>query len=389
MPTRAAFAFVFVTVLLDMLALGIMVPVLPKLIVSFSGGDLARAAQYSGLFGFVWAAMQFVVSPALGALSDRFGRRPVILLSNFGMALDYVLMAWAPSLAWLFLGRVLSGVTAATVSTAGAYIADVTPPERRAGRYGLLGAAFGLGFVVGPAIGGLLGAIDLRLPFWVCAGLSFANFLYGLVVLPESLPPERRATGAWANPLSALRVLTERKDMVWLAGGAFLFFLAHEALPAVFVLYTDHAFQWDAGRVGLALGGVGVCSMFVSAVLVGRVVPRLGERWALRIGVAAVAIGFVIQAFAATGWLFMGAIPFIALGGLTSPALQALLSRRVDATAQGRLQGAVASVRGVAGMIGPVLFTQVFAGAIDAFPGAPWLLGAVLLALGFGATLVG
>lgn len=389
MPTRAAFAFVFVTVMLDMLALGIMVPVLPKLIVAFEGGDVARAARVSGLFGFIWAAMQFVVSPALGALSDRFGRRPVILLSNFGMALDYVLMAWAPTLGWLFLGRILSGVTAATVSTAGAYIADVTPVERRARSYGILGAAFGLGFVIGPAVGGLLGAIDLRLPFWVCAGLSLLNFLYGLFVLPESLPPERRAVGAWANPLSGLKVLTGSREVRWLAGAAFLFYLAHEALPAVFVLYTDHAFHWDAGQVGLALGAVGVCSMLVSAVLVGRLVARLGERWTMRIGIVSVGLGFLLQAVAPAQGVFVAAIPFVALGGLTSPALQAVLSKRVDASAQGRLQGAISSLRGVAGMIGPLLFTQVFSGALDVFPGAPWLVGALLFGLALAATLGG
>lgn len=389
MPTRASFVFVFVTVLLDMLALGIMVPVLPKLIVAFSAGDLGRAAEVSGFFGFIWAAMQFLVSPLLGALSDRHGRRPIILLSNLGMALDYVLMAWAPSLGWLFLGRVLSGVTAATVSTASAYIADVTPPEQRAGRYGILGAAFGFGFVVGPAVGGVLGAVDLHLPFWVCAAMSFGNFLYGLLVLPESLPVERRASTAWANPAAGLRVLGDRRDVAWLSLAAFLFYLAHEALPAVFVLYTDRAFAWDTRAVGLSLGAVGVCSMLVSAGLVGRVVPRIGERAALRVGVAAVAVGFLIHTFAPTGPIFVGAIPFIAVGGLMSPSLQALLSKRVGADAQGRLQGAVASLRSVAGMIGPLLFTQVFSRSIDVFPGAPWLVGAGLLLLGLGASLIG
>jgi MFS transporter, DHA1 family, tetracycline resistance protein len=244
LPRRAAFAFVFVTVLLDMLAIGIIIPVLPKLVVDFVGGDAVEGARVYGLFGTVWALMQFAFSPVQGALSDRFGRRPVILISNFGLGLDYVVMALAPSLSWLFLGRVISGITAASISTSYAYIADVTPADKRAARFGLLGAAFGMGFVLGPALGGFTGAVDPRLPFWIAAGLSLANALYGFFVLPESLPPERRSAFAWrrANPVGALTLLRSQAALIGLAGVNFLGNLAHAALPSVSVLYMMYRY---------------------------------------------------------------------------------------------------------------------------------------------------
>jgi DHA1 family tetracycline resistance protein-like MFS transporter len=388
-PGRAAFAFIFVTVLLDMLALGIMVPVLPRLVVQFQDGDVGRAAAVTGVFGFAWALMQFVCSPVLGALSDRVGRRPVILLSNLGLGLDYVLMAVAPSLAWLFAGRLLSGVTAASFSTASAYIADVTPPERRAARFGMLGAAFGLGFVVGPALGGVLGGVDLRLPFWVAAALSLANALYGFFILPESLPPEKRAkAGGWrrAGPLAALRLLRTTPGMAGLAGTAVLYFLAHEALPSMFVLYTGYRYGWGETQVGLVLAVIGVCSTVVSAALVGPAVKRLGERRALLVGLSCGLAGFALYGLAPTGALFLVGVPLVGLWGLTGPAMQALMSQRVGGAAQGQLQGALSSLRGLTGMGGPLLFTQAFTLAVGAgaplhLPGAPYLLAAGLLGL--------
>src|SRR6185503_12223597 len=273
-PRRAAFAFVFVTVMLDMFAIGIIIPVLPRLVEDFMGGDTARAATIYGIFGTAWALMQFLFMPVLGSLSDRVGRRPIILLSNFGLGLDYVLMALAPNLRWLFVGRVISGITAASVSTAGAYLADVTPADQRAAKFGLLGAAFGAGFVVGPALGGLLGDISPRLPFWVAAGLSLTNGLYGLFVLPESLPRERRTPFSWrkANPVGALKLLRSHHELWGLTGVTFLSNLAHAALPSVAVLYMGYRYRWDAKAVGLLLAGVGVCQIIVNAVLVGRVV---------------------------------------------------------------------------------------------------------------------
>ncbi len=393
-PSRAAFVFIFVTVALDMLALGVMVPVLPKLIVSFEHGDMADAASMSGVFGFAWAAMQFVFSPVLGAVSDRSGRRPVILLSNLGLGLDYLLMAVAPSLAWLFVGRLVSGITSASFSTAGAYIADVTPEDQRAAKFGMLGAAFGLGFVIGPALGGLLGGISLRLPFWAAAGLSLTNALYGFFILPESLPPERRARFTWsrANPVGSLALLRSHPRLLGLAAVAFLYNIAHDSLPSVFVLYTDYRYHWGERMVGFALAGIGVASTIVSALLVGPLVKRLGERRALLVGLAFGSAGFAIYGLAPTGALFLAGIPFLALWGLAGPAFQALMSRRVEASAQGRLQGALASMSGVTGMIGPLIFTQIFAFGISSsglhVPGAPYLLSAALLAASLALAVV-
>ncbi len=257
---RAAFVFIFITVALDMLAFGIVMPVLPTLVLQMEGGAFERAARITGYFAFGWAAMQFMSAPVVGTLSDRFGRRPVVLLSNLGLGLDYVVMALAPTVVWLFIGRLISGITSSSYPTAGAYIADVTPPEERAGRFGMLSAAFGLGFIVGPAVGGVLGNIDLRLPFWVAAALSLLNFAYGFFILPESLPPDRRVAAGWAkaNPLGALALLRSERSILVLAGAAFLYFLGHESLPNVFVLYTEYRYGWTSHDVGVSLALVGL-----------------------------------------------------------------------------------------------------------------------------------
>jgi len=391
-PRRAALVFIFITVVLDMLALGMIVPVLPKLVVSFEGGDTARAAEVFGVFGTAWALMQFIFSPVLGALSDRFGRRPVILLSNLGLGLDYVLMAAAPSLAWLFVGRVISGITAASFSTAGAYIADITPEEKRAGAFGLLGAAFGVGFVLGPALGGVLGSIGPRVPFWVAAGFSLANACYGFFILPESLPLERRAAFAWrrANPIGALKLLRSHAQLLGLASANFLGYIAHEVLPSTFVLYAGYRYAWDARTVGLFLAGVGIGGMVVSGGLVQPIVSRLGERRALLTGLACGAVGFAIYGVAPSSpWIWLG-LPMQSLWGLAAPSAQGLMTRRVARTEQGQLQGANSSLRGIAGLIGPGLFTLTFARAIGPdrathIPGAPLLLAAALV---FGALVV-
>jgi DHA1 family tetracycline resistance protein-like MFS transporter len=383
---RAALAFIFVTVVLDMVALGVIVPVLPKLVVQFAGGDTARASRIYGLFGTVWALMQFLFAPVLGALSDRFGRRPVVLLSNLGLGLDYVLMALSPTLSWLFVGRVISGLTAASVPTAGAYIADVTPLEKRAAGFGMLGAAFGIGFILGPALGGVLGHISPRLPFWVAAGLSLLNALYGLLVLPESLTVERRAAFAWrrANPVASLTLLRSHPELFGLAFANFLSYLAHEVLPSTFVLYATYRYDWDAATVGLTLAGVGVCFGIVQGGLVAPIVSRIGERRALLTGLGFGIVGFATYGLAATGpWFWVG-IPVMAIWGLSGPAAQGLMTRRVDSSEQGRLQGAVGSLRGISGLFGPGLFTLTFAHFINEqrswqLPGAAFLLSSVLL----------
>ncbi len=392
-PSRAAFAFIFITVLLDMLALGIIVPVLPKLIIEFEGGDTANAALYYGVFAAVWATMQFLFAPFIGALSDRFGRRPVILLSTFGLAMDYFIMAAAPTLEWLFVGRVLSGITSASYATAYAYVADVAVKEKRAGLYGMLGAAFGVGFVLGPAVGGLLGSVDLRLPFWVAGALSLAGTAYGFFILPESLPPERRAPLDLkrANPLGSLGFLREHRSLFGLAAAAFLYRMAHESMPSLFVLYGDFRYAWTERTVGLVLAAVGVAAMIVQAGLVGKVAARFGEDRALRAGLTFGALGFVVFALAPTGRLFALGIPFSALFGLTYPNLQGLMTGRVGDTEQGRLQGAITSLMGIAGIIAPLLFTRTFALAIDEWsglglPGLPFLLAAGFLLVALAIT---
>jgi DHA1 family tetracycline resistance protein-like MFS transporter len=320
-----------------------------------------------------------------GALSDRFGRRPLILLSNFGLALDYVLMALAPNLWWLFVGRVISGISAASIATSYAYIADVTEPQQRSARFGLLGVAFGAGFVLGPALGGLAGNLDPRLPFWIAAALSFANTLYGLLVLPESLPPERRAPFAWrrANPIGALALLRSQPQLLGLASVNFLGNLAHASLPNIGVLYMMYRYEWDERAVGFTMAAVGICSIVVQGALIGPAVRRFGERAALLIGLAFGVLGFAMFGLAATGMAFLAGIPVLALWGFASPATLGLMSRDVSATEQGRLQGANASIMGVANLIGPVLFAQTLAFTIGGsawhFPGAAFLLAALIV----------
>lgn len=384
----AAVAFIFVTILLDMMALGLIMPILPKLIESFVDNDTASAARIFGLFGTAWALMQFFFSPVLGGLSDRFGRRPVILLSNFGLALDYVLMALAPSLIWLFIGRVISGITSASVSTAFAYISDLTPPERRAAVFGKIGAAFGAGFILGPAIGGLLGDIDPRLPFWAAAALSFANTLYGFLILPESLPRERRAPFRWqsANPIGALHLLRSDRVLAGLSVVNFVAQTAHVVLPSTFVLYATYRYGWDTTTVGLTLAMVGICAMIVQGLGIGPIVRRLGERRALMLGLGCGAIGFLIFALAPTGPLSWLGIPVMALWGVSGAAAQSLMTRLVAPDQQGQLQGATSSVQSVSQLVGPFLFTLTFAWFIGGeaplqLPGAPFLLASALLLL--------
>jgi DHA1 family tetracycline resistance protein-like MFS transporter len=385
-PSRAAFAFIFVTVLLDMLALGIIIPVLPGLIVGFMNGDTAGAAEILGVFGTAWALMQFLFSPMLGALSDRFGRRPVVLISNVGLGLDYILMAVAPSLWWLFVGRVISGITAASISAGFAYVADVTEPEKRAARFGMLGVAFGAGFVLGPAIGGLTGAIDPRLPFWIAAVLSLVNALYGWLILPESLPRERRMAFAWrrANPLGALKLLRSHRELFGLASINFLDSLAHAVLPSMGVLYMLYRYGWDERTVGLVMAGVGLCSIVVQGGLIGPVVKRFGERKALIAGLLFGTAGFFVYGIAPTGLIFLTGVPLMALWGFANASSLGLMSRHVGADEQGQLQGANQSLQGIANMVGPGLFTLSFALAIRPelgvqFPGTPFVLAALMV----------
>ena len=384
-PRKAALTFIFIAFLLDILSIGLIIPVLPKLVEGFAGGDTSRAAFWYGLFATAFALMQFFCAPILGVLSDQYGRRPVLLVSCLGLGLDYLVMAMAPTLGWLFLGRLVSGITAASFTTANAYIADVTPPAKRAGSFGLLGAAWGIGFVVGPALGGLLGEMNPRLPFLVAASLALANFCYGLFVLPESLPPRRRRPFAWtrANPLGALRLLRSHPELFGLATVSLLFFTAHSAFPSVFVLFTGYRFHWSARTVGLMLALVGSCGVVVQGFLVRKAVARLGERRALLIGLSSGVVMFLIYGLAPTPMLFCLGVPFGAISGFYGPSVMSLMTRRVSRTEQGALQGANGSLMALTGLYSHALFSLVLSAAIGPYlawgvPGAPFLLASAL-----------
>lgn len=384
---KAAVAFILITVVIDMLAFGMIIPVLPLLVESFIKGDPVKGAEVYGLFGTAWAIMQFLFSPMQGVLSDRFGRRTVILISCTGLGLDFLLMAMAPTLSWLFVGRVISGICAASISTAGAYIADVTPKEKRAAAFGLIGAAFGIGFVIGPAFGGLLGHISPRLPFWAAAVLALANATYGFFVLPESLPPEKRTQSfSWkkANPVGALVLLRSHPILAGLATSQFLMNLAHAVLPSTAVLYMAYRYHWDSDKVGYMLAGVGACAVIVQGGLVKPIVRKLGERRALGLGLLFGAAGFAIYGLAPTGAWFWVGVPVMSLWGIANPSAQGIMTHLVEPTEQGQLQGALSSLMGIASCFGPGLFTQSFAIAIGSFaayglPGAPFLLASLLL----------
>jgi len=391
---RAALTFIFVTVMLDMLAFGIIIPVLPHLIVDLIGGSISKAAVWSGAFGALFMLMQFIFSPVQGTLSDRFGRRTVILISSFGLGIDFIVMALAPVLWLLFIGRAVSGVCAASFSTANAYIADIVPKEKRAAAFGTLGAAFGIGFIVGPALGGFLGHLHIRLPFWVAAGLSLVNFCYGYFVLPESLPKEKRsARFDWrhANPFGAVVLLRRYPQVFGLAVVFFLINLAQFSLNSTYVLYTDYRYGWGPQAVGYTLGLVGLCSGLVQAVLVRRLMPRLGERRMIMAGLMLCIVGYMFFGFASLPWLFLLGIPFLSLGGLAGPPAQAMMTHQVDPHEQGRLQGALTSLASLAGIFGPALFANIFAlfisdhAPVQHLPGAAFVLAASLL---FAAALI-
>lgn len=394
---QGAVLFILITVLLDMLSFGIIIPVLPKLVEEFFSGDTAQAAILYGLMGTAWAFMQFFCSPIQGALSDRFGRRPVVLLSNFGLGLDYIVMALAPNVAWLVAGRVISGMASSSFSTAGAYITDITPPEQRAAAFGKIGMVFGLGFIFGPALGGWLGAIDPRLPFWGAASLSLLNAGYGFFVLPESLPPDKRTPFSWtrANPVGSLVLLRSHHELFGLATVAFFGYLAHAVLPSVSVLYMGYRYGWGPASVGLMMAGVGLAAMIVQGGLIRPITAWVGERRTLLIGLICGSVGFSVYGLAPEGWIFCLGIPVMAFWGLAGPSNQALMTRHISSSEQGQLQGAIASINGMTGMIGPTLFAQTFAFFIRSdsplnpqhstlstsleFPGAPFILASLML----------
>ncbi len=387
-PGRRAATFVFVTVLIDAMGIGIIIPVMPDLIRELTDLPLGAAALWGGYLSFVYALMQFAFSPTLGNLSDRFGRRPVLLISLFTLAVDYLVMGFAPTLWLLFVGRALAGIAGATYSTANAFMADISPPDRRAQNFGLIGAGFGLGFVVGPLIGGLAGELGTRAPFFVAAALAMINFAYGALVLPETLAPENRRRLDWrrANPFGAARQIAAMPMVAWFFVAMFLYDLAHFAYPAVWSFYAKEAFAWSNPEIGLSLAIVGVSFAVAQGWLIRFVVPRLGETGTAFWGFVVSIAGLVVFGLATEGWMIYAVIPFTGLGALITPALTALMSRRVPADAQGELQGALSGVLGVTLIISPVLMTQIFghftsAAAPVYLPGAPFLGAAVLMAL--------
>jgi DHA1 family tetracycline resistance protein-like MFS transporter len=384
-PRKAAVVFIFITVMLDMLALGLVAPVLPKLVLSFLNNDMTRAANWNGLFLTVFAAMQFFFAPVVGVLSDRFGRRPVLLLSSLGLGLDYIVMALAPTIGWLFVGRVISGITASSIPTAMAYIADVIPKEKRAGAFGTIGAAFGIGFTLGPMVGGLVGNTNPRLAFWVAAGFSLTNWIYGFFFVPESLPKGQRRefTLRRANPVGSLVLLRSHPELWKLATIQFLAYVSHEIF-AIWALYAIYRFAWDPWSIAKSFFVVGICTAAISGGLTGRIVAWLGERRTLYIGQFFGALGMLIAGLARSGAVYVASIPVISIWNISFPAAQGIMTHHVSEREQGELQGAISSLRSIAFVIGPFLFSWTFAWFINPkhsfhLPAAGYYLAASLL----------
>jgi DHA1 family tetracycline resistance protein-like MFS transporter len=391
-PTTArepATKFIFITLVLAVTGFGLLIPVLPKLIVEFQGGDVATGSGAYGWIISVYALMQFIASPILGSLSDQFGRRRIILIATAGSAIDYTIMAWAPTFAWFFVARIIAGSTAGVLSTANAYIADVTPPEKRAQSFGLLGAAFGIGFIIGPVLGGFLGNYSLRLPFWVAAGCSLANWLYGYFVLPESLKPENRREFSWkrANPIGALVALKRFPAVLGLVESFFLLTLAQVMLQSTWALYTGYRYEWSPLQVGLSLMFVGVATGAVQATLVKKIVPKLGDTRAVVIGLCISIVAQIGYGLAPQGWMIYAIICVGCLAGIGQPALQAYVTKHVPSNEQGAVQGVFAGLQSLAGIPGPFIASHSFGWAITPgrlvhLPGIAFFEGAALTLAG-------
>ena len=382
-------AFILVTVFLDVIGIGIIIPILPELVKEFVGGSTAGAGRWFGIIAAAYAATQFFFAPILGSLSDRFGRRPIILISLFGFGVDYVIQGLAPSIGWLFVGRVIAGIMGASFTTANAYIADVSGPEDRARNFGLIGVAFGLGFIFGPALGGFLGGIHLRLPFFGSAALALINWMYGYFVLPESLPVEKRADFSWkkANPVGSLMVLRTYPLVAYLAVSFIFIGLAQRGLEVVWVLYTGYRFGWDERTNGLSLALVGIMAILVQGLLVRPFIKRFGERRTILFGICAATIAFLGYGMASESWMMFVAIIIGGLGGVSGPAIQGLIAGTVAAHDQGKIQGALTSLMSLTSILAPLIFAAgLFSyftspAAPFALPGAPFLLGSVLMAI--------
>jgi DHA1 family tetracycline resistance protein-like MFS transporter len=393
-PGKHALAFIFLTVLIDTIGFGIILPVMPQLIVELTGETVARATYLGGWLLVTYAVLQFACGPVMGNLSDRFGRRPVLLASLAAFAFDYMLMGFAPTIGWLFLGRAIAGFAGAVYSPAMAYIADVSPPDKRAQGFGMMGAAFGLGFIIGPAIGGFLGELGPRAPFFAAAALAALNFVYGLFVLPESLAPEQRRKFEWkrANPLGTLMALRRYPAVVAIAGAVFLWQLAHQVYPATWSFFANIRFRWSEAEIGLSLAFVGVLMAFTQGFLTGRIVPRIGEHRAVMIGVVSGVVSMLALAFATHTWAAYAAMLIGMLQGLAYPSMNAIMSKQVAADQQGELQGGVASMMSLTTILGPLIMTQTLGRFSEAtapvyFPGAAFLLAAMLALLSLAIVL--
>ena len=388
MRPQLAFAFIFITVLLDSIGLGIIMPVVPHLIMDIDGDSLTNAARTSGFLMFAFASMQFIASPLLGNLSDRFGRRPVLLCSLLAMGLNYLLMGWAPTLFWLFVGRIIGGISASTYGTANAYIADTFPADKRAQYFALLGAAFGAGFILGPAIGGFLGEYGPRTPFYAAAGLTFLNIIYGYFVLPESLKQADRRPFqlSRAHPLAALKQLRKYPVVISLLMVYFFYQLGHFALPSVWAFFTIERFDWSPRDIGFSLSAIGVAMIFVQAYLIRLVLPKWGPMKTAVVGLIATTVSFIGYAFVPYAWMMYPIIAISALQGFVAPSVQSIMSARIPTNAQGELQGAIGSMSGLVAILSPPVMTQLFAHfssdqAVVYFPGAPFFVAALLTLL--------
>lgn len=383
---RAPMAFILVTLFIDILGIGVIIPVLPELIKQFVGGSTAQAGWYVGIIGASYSLMQFIFAPIMGALSDRFGRRPIILASLFGLGIDFLIQGLAPSIRWLFVGRLIAGIMGASITTANAYIADISTPETRGRNFGLVGVMFGLGFIFGPALGGVLGEYHLRLPFFVAAGLALLNWLYGFFILPESLPVENRSglTLAKLNPLGTVKRLRAYPIVAGLAIAFFCMSLAQRGLENVWVLFTSFQFGWDEKTNGLTLGLVGLTAIVVQGFLVRPIIGRFGERRTAMLGLAVSAVAFLCYGLASQGWMVPCIIVFGSFGGVTMPAIQSIVAGNVEPSEQGKVQGALTSLMSLTNIIAPLFFTAgLFAyftseQAVFRLPGAPFLVGSVL-----------
>lgn len=383
---KPALLFIFITLLIDVIGIGIIIPVMPQLIKSLVGGSMSDASVYGGWLMFAFAIMQFLFSPIFGGLSDQFGRRPVLLISLLGFGLDYILLALAPNITWLFVGRILAGITGASFTTATAYIADVSEPEKRAQNFGMIGAAFGLGFIIGPVIGGLLGQFGERIPFYAAAAITLINWLYGFFVLPESLDKANRRPFDWkrANPIGSLLNLSKYPMLSGLVFAMFFVFVAGHAVQSVWSFFTIERFSWDQAMVGYSLGVVGILVAFVQGFLIRYSTPKLGPKKSVYIGLMLYTLGLILFAFANQSWMMFAILIPYCLGGIAGPALQAVMSNQVPANEQGELQGALTSMMSLTSILGPLLMTYLFShftqhGNNLYFPGAPFLVGGAFM----------